>query len=964
MTSRLGWFCDRFIEAGCLAALVGIPLFFNPHSARIFEPDKALVLRFLAVILLVAWAVKALERWPMRPVRRLVPARPGHPHEGLLRRPLWLPALLAFLGSLVAAVLSIAPHLSVWGSYERLQGLVTTASYAVVFFSLAAVVRTVAQVERAISAALLASFPIATYGVLQHFGLDPIPWGHHGRSPSTSTLGNILFTAGFLVVTVPLCLYRLTTTARGIWPGLARRGRRAVVALSSLTLAMLLLGWVAHPFNALVALAVAAGVWLYMAGVLGQPRRVFLGMAVYLTLLSVQLACIVVTQSRGPFLALLGGVFALGWLLTLAEGRWRTNLLVTGGGVLTLLALLLMNVPHPAVGWVREVPMVGRLTHVLDTENNARVRILIWSGVTELLASDAYRLAVGRGPETLRLAFYAHYRPELAHLERQLKVPDRAHNDTLDALAETGLLGLSLRYLFILALLALVKRRLGLIGSRRDFAMFVGLCLGSAASLWSLAGLGFGAWFLGGLALPFGILMGVVFYGVTSSLVRSRRARPGPASAGPERLLAATLGSAVLVHFIEIQFGLATTASTTYFWAYAGLLAASARFCPVPSPAATRADTPAPDERAAAAMPAPISDVAATSPRAAVAADSLLVALLLTTLVFVFTGAHSDALRDPRALALLVASFAFGGLLVLVEPATAGDRTAPRWSERLGVYASVSLVVPIAAYGMFRFADSWDARVHPGLVAYGLLLVMLLGLYAWLGPSRRDLARGQVRRPRRVAQVAVALLGLGVVRIVCLDPAEADIRFRRGIEAHARRALDDAARRYREALDLAPKEDRYHAVLAQALIERAIAAPDAPGKDGLFSEAEHAIRTAGRLSPMDPDHAANLARLHTSWALLAGGRQEHVDRLATAAEQYERAIGLHPRLARLRIEAGQVSLLRGRPEDAIERYREALEVDPASCGAYQLLAAISAEIGDDARLREARQNGAACARRR
>ncbi len=38
--TRLEALCEGIIEAGWLVALVVVPLFFNPFSNRIFEPDS------------------------------------------------------------------------------------------------------------------------------------------------------------------------------------------------------------------------------------------------------------------------------------------------------------------------------------------------------------------------------------------------------------------------------------------------------------------------------------------------------------------------------------------------------------------------------------------------------------------------------------------------------------------------------------------------------------------------------------------------------------------------------------------------------------------------------------------------------------------------------------------------------------------------------------------------------------
>ena len=58
-SSKLSVLCDRIIEAGWLAALIVIPLFFNMYSRRSFEADKLLLLRSIATVMAVAW----IARW-------------------------------------------------------------------------------------------------------------------------------------------------------------------------------------------------------------------------------------------------------------------------------------------------------------------------------------------------------------------------------------------------------------------------------------------------------------------------------------------------------------------------------------------------------------------------------------------------------------------------------------------------------------------------------------------------------------------------------------------------------------------------------------------------------------------------------------------------------------------------------------------------------------------------------------
>lgn len=60
--TRLSRLADGLMEACELAGLVLTPLFFNVYSSRIFEPDKAALLRPLALILSAAWTTKLIDQ--------------------------------------------------------------------------------------------------------------------------------------------------------------------------------------------------------------------------------------------------------------------------------------------------------------------------------------------------------------------------------------------------------------------------------------------------------------------------------------------------------------------------------------------------------------------------------------------------------------------------------------------------------------------------------------------------------------------------------------------------------------------------------------------------------------------------------------------------------------------------------------------------------------------------------------
>ena len=62
MESRLSRWCDGLLEAGWLVAILAIPIFFNIHSERVFEPDKLALLRSIALIMAAVWLVGLIDR--------------------------------------------------------------------------------------------------------------------------------------------------------------------------------------------------------------------------------------------------------------------------------------------------------------------------------------------------------------------------------------------------------------------------------------------------------------------------------------------------------------------------------------------------------------------------------------------------------------------------------------------------------------------------------------------------------------------------------------------------------------------------------------------------------------------------------------------------------------------------------------------------------------------------------------
>lgn len=223
---------------------------------------------------------------------------------------------------------------------------------------------------------------------------------------------------------------------------------------------------------------------------LTQPRgsgesRVLLnmqgvGMAIVAALMVVT---IIFTQSRGPWIGGLAGMFVfvtllllLAWRRGRANGEPRANTwrnLLIAEVVATVVVggfLVVFNTSSaPVFQQLRNLPYIGRMGRLLEAdEGTGLVRRLIWSGdqhaggAVALITAEPFHTIFGWGPESMFVSYNRFYPPSLANIEARGASPDRSHEAYLDELVTKGVLGL-VSYLFVLfsalALAATLLRR-------------------------------------------------------------------------------------------------------------------------------------------------------------------------------------------------------------------------------------------------------------------------------------------------------------------------------------------------------------------------------------------------------------------------------------------------------------------------------------------------------------------------
>jgi tetratricopeptide (TPR) repeat protein/O-antigen ligase len=218
-----GAILEALPEAIALTLLAALPAFINLASERIFEEEKALLIRGAALLALPG----AILAWRRR----------GAP---LLRHPAVITFGALTLALLVAAIAAAAPHDAFVGAYLRRHGFLTWLALAIAFAAMCTAARTPAGRDRLVAATVLGSIWPCGYALLQRAHVDPIGWIAASSDRVGSTFGNPIFLGGYLAMVLPLTLV------------LARR-RRIAVPLLALQFAALATTASRGAFVALVA---------------------------------------------------------------------------------------------------------------------------------------------------------------------------------------------------------------------------------------------------------------------------------------------------------------------------------------------------------------------------------------------------------------------------------------------------------------------------------------------------------------------------------------------------------------------------------------------------------------------------------------------------------------------------------------------------------------------------------------
>lgn len=339
----------------------------------------------------------------------------------LRRTPLDWP-LLAFLAiQLLSTAASISPHVSWYGYYSRWSGgFLSLICYSLLYWAAVTFLDRKSTLKF-INFSLLIAVLVAAWGVAEHFGADASKWVQDVQSRVFSTLGQPNWLAAYLVALIFIPTSHILTNPK-----------KLVISHWSLVILLFVTLLFTKSRSGLLAFAISS--------------LIFWGIHLWQSL----------KIKKSPNYLVIGI-----WLLVICVAT-----LVTHNPIRERILPLFNAPPSSASTSKAAAPAL----EYPGTESSA-IRRIVWTGAIRIWQDGPKNLLLGSGPETFAMAYYQHRPKEHNQTSEWELLYNKAHNEFLNLLANTGLLGL-LSYLVLLGFMGLSFIKFP--GSTKPNSLFLG----------------------------------------------------------------------------------------------------------------------------------------------------------------------------------------------------------------------------------------------------------------------------------------------------------------------------------------------------------------------------------------------------------------------------------------------------------------------------------------------------------
>ena len=307
------------------------------------------------------------------------------------RTPLDLPILLFLTSQFLSLLFSLDPRTSWLGYYSRFNGgFLSLLSYSLLYWAFVSNMNRRSTLST-INYSLITAGVVALWGVAEHFGIDDSWWVQDVRNRVFSTLGQPNWLAAYLVALIFIPLSKALTSKK-IDP-------------------------------------------------------------IHYSLFTIYFLALLFTKSRSGLLAF-GFSSLVFWCFLFINHKSKIINQFLVFSLLTLTLTLTIANPLRDLVFTPQTPPVisGPALEIGGTESGA-IRKIVWTGALRIWRSSPKAFWLGTGPETFAMAYYQ-FRPiEHNYTSEWELLYNKAHNEFLNYLATTGLLGLGSYLILLLTML-------------------------------------------------------------------------------------------------------------------------------------------------------------------------------------------------------------------------------------------------------------------------------------------------------------------------------------------------------------------------------------------------------------------------------------------------------------------------------------------------------------------------------
>lgn len=422
--------CNRIIIGSLNLLLIVTPLIFYTQTSELFELNKMNFVYLSAIVMVTAWSTKMVL------AKRLMVRRTSFD---------WWIALL-IIALLLSSLLSIHPYTSWWGYYSRFNGgLASWLAYLAIFYT---AVNSIGRrnLPSLLVSALIGLLLSALYALPEHLGHSPSCLVITGRFDANcwiqdvthrvfGTFGQPNWLAAHLVTLWPLALV-LTPLTKQLAQLIKLPSSLVGFFLSATLIASLL------------------------ALLFTKSRSGFLGLLVAIFILLLGAIIPLIWSKMGKKLSTKNRTYQNPNLTSLLSlGRWRIPLAVC---LVMIAAIALIGSPYtlslnqilsssqePYPSQVVSQNEPDQIINRLESggTDSGEIRKIVWLGALKVWLR--YPL-FGSGPETFAYSYYLDRPLEHNLVSEWNFLYNKAHNEFLNLLATTGLVGV-IAYLLIVA---------------------------------------------------------------------------------------------------------------------------------------------------------------------------------------------------------------------------------------------------------------------------------------------------------------------------------------------------------------------------------------------------------------------------------------------------------------------------------------------------------------------------------